>query len=94
MTMSSPDRPGAVSVDAGRAGARHLGVLSDFAVARFAVTRFAVTRFAVARFAVAFFARTVHFPLRGSRLVSLITTFKNASGASCAAVTAGRNPRR
>jgi hypothetical protein len=51
-----------------------------FAVAFFAVAFFAGTFFAGTFFAVAFFAVTVHSPLRGSRLVSLITSFKDTSG--------------
>jgi len=52
-----------------------------------------VARFAVARFAVAFFARTVHSPLRRSRLDSLITTFKDASGKRQLKGTLGRFAR-
>jgi hypothetical protein len=68
------------------------------------VAFFAVAFFAVAFFAVAFFACTVHSSLRGSPLVSLITSFKNASGkrqlkearsgSSRVAVTAGRKRSR
>jgi hypothetical protein len=106
MTMRSPDRPGAVSVDARRDGvaARRAAVLSGWeearavaffavaflavaffavafvAVAFFAVAFVAVAFFAVAFFAVAFFAGTVHSPLIGRPLVSLITSFKDTSG--------------
>jgi hypothetical protein len=52
-----------------------------FAVAFFAVAFFAVAFFAVAFFAEAFLAGMVRSPLRGRPpLVSLITSFKDASG--------------
>ncbi|HEY3212774.1 MAG TPA: hypothetical protein VGL16_06165 [Actinomycetota bacterium] len=51
-----------------------------FAVAFFVVAFFAVAFFVVAFFVVAFFAGTFHSRSAVARLVSLITSFKDASG--------------
>jgi len=64
-----------------------------FAGAFLAVIFFAVIFFAVIFFAVTFFAVTVHSPLRVTRLVSLITSFKDASGKGRFKGTLGLFPR-